>query len=403
MGVYKGLLIFGLLWLLLGGCSQRENPPLPAEAPSDLTTTIVSASSIRLSWQDNGLYEQAFHIERSVDGADYIPIADVAGDVEEYLDSGLSQGLYTYRVNATGKANTTPYSNESTRELWQIDACLEPPLEATETFSGYFFELPISGLSYRNRDHISYTDSSGNYHYTTSGLSEFYLGYTPIGSVTNSPYVRYVDLAEALGAEDHRDIIFNNLLRLLMTLDSDDDPLNGIHIPCELSSRPYREINFRLDEQAFATQPGMEELVGWKPMISAESARTYYYFSAARYYAGSYSMQGTLTVDNTLPVNIAFTMTLTPQGQLQMEGIEQPDIAAFNPATGDFSLYYVNIEMVIYYLVVLGNIDPNSLLYYYPYAFSMTGHISPEHQLAGDATLHSLNDNYSAAVTGGIQ
>jgi hypothetical protein len=85
--------------------------PLPA-APSNLTGSAVSASQINLAWADNASNETGFQIERSIDGTTFAQIANVAANVTQYSNTGLSaQTSYSYRVRAYNAAGNSQYSN----------------------------------------------------------------------------------------------------------------------------------------------------------------------------------------------------------------------------------------------------------------------------------------------------
>ncbi len=87
-------------------------PPSPPAAPSGLTATAVSSSAIELSWADNASDETSFNIERSIDGANFGPLASVGANVSTYTDSGLNADTtYWYRVNAENAAGTSAWSN----------------------------------------------------------------------------------------------------------------------------------------------------------------------------------------------------------------------------------------------------------------------------------------------------
>ena len=406
--MYRIVLVVWLMLLVATGCSsssQSPQPPLPAQAPSDLETRLHGYGAIHLSWVDNGLHETSFHIERSIDGIDYMLVDSIAGDQQEYIDSGLSADQYYYRINASNQLGYTEYSNESEQVVWNVDACLDIPLSDPGDFSGQFFEMPISGLNYATPSHASFTDN-GNFFFGTDSYSEFFIGYTPLGSVLNAPYVRYSDLAASMGAADYDDPIALNLLRLLQTIDSDADPFNGIQIPCELSTLPYREIDFTLDELGFADQPGMAELIGWKPMVSTLAASQRFSQLLNAYYAGTYSMEMIFFIDEVIPVSAQFSMTIGLDGELTMDIIEHAAASSFNAESGSFGVAYLNVEPFIAYFIltdVFGwdlGFTLEDLPQYYPYAFTVYGNIRPDHTLVGQSTLHTIGGNFYAPILG---
>lgn len=87
-------------------------PPLPT-APSALTLTVNSLSSISLRWNDNSTNEVDFHIERSNNANNgFNEIALVAAGTTSYRNDGLTPGTrYFYRVRASNATGNSAYSN----------------------------------------------------------------------------------------------------------------------------------------------------------------------------------------------------------------------------------------------------------------------------------------------------
>jgi hypothetical protein len=60
---------------------------LPPGRPTNLTTTAVSSSQIKLSWTDNSNNETGVKIERSRNGTTFVQINAVGVNVTAYTDS----------------------------------------------------------------------------------------------------------------------------------------------------------------------------------------------------------------------------------------------------------------------------------------------------------------------------
>ena len=114
----KFLLFFLLLMLLNltacgGGSGSDTNVP---NAPSNLTATATSESSIDLAWTDNATDETNFKVQRSdTSGSGFSTIATLAANITSYSDTaGLSAGTtYYYRVHASNSAGNSSNSNEA--------------------------------------------------------------------------------------------------------------------------------------------------------------------------------------------------------------------------------------------------------------------------------------------------
>ena len=77
------------------------------------TSSLVFASSITVSWQDNSTNEDGFKIERK-SGGSYAEIASVGPNTQSYTDPGLLAGTsYCYRVRSFNSIGASGFSNES--------------------------------------------------------------------------------------------------------------------------------------------------------------------------------------------------------------------------------------------------------------------------------------------------
>lgn len=103
------------------------------------------------------------------------------------------------------------------------------------TKTGQFLDSPVSGLRYVREDGSSdYTDSGGRFTYVDGEIIKFFLGeHNLVGTAAGQPTVTPLSLLEHLTGKADRTI---NLLRLLQSVDADNDPSNGIEILATVSS-----------------------------------------------------------------------------------------------------------------------------------------------------------------------
>ncbi|MED4226762.1 fibronectin type III domain-containing protein [Neobacillus cucumis] len=86
-------------------------------APTNLTASVQSGPSVRLSWTDQSLNETGFTIERSIDGVNFAVIGtrgvnSGSGTTVTYSDTTVQAGKkYYYRVNAVNGNTPSSYSN----------------------------------------------------------------------------------------------------------------------------------------------------------------------------------------------------------------------------------------------------------------------------------------------------
>ena len=82
------------------------------DAPTSLSATAASNSSIDLAWADNASDEDGFNVERSADGTNFNLIGSLGADITAYSDNGLNAStLYYYRVIAFNSAGNSASSN----------------------------------------------------------------------------------------------------------------------------------------------------------------------------------------------------------------------------------------------------------------------------------------------------
>src|SRR4051812_17094066 len=84
----------------------------PPAAPSDLTVSVASSTSVKLHWSDNSDRETGYKVERSTDGKSFSQLNYVAKDAETYTSGGLTKGKkYFYRVRAYSSGGNSTYTN----------------------------------------------------------------------------------------------------------------------------------------------------------------------------------------------------------------------------------------------------------------------------------------------------
>ncbi len=127
-------------------------PLNPPDAPSALTVTTTSETSISLSWSDNSDNEDGFKIERSPDGSTWTQIGTVGENVTTYEDTGLTcETTYYYRVRAHNADGDSAYSNTVSGST--DDCPLEPPAAPSDLTISQITESSIS---------LSWSDNSDN-------------------------------------------------------------------------------------------------------------------------------------------------------------------------------------------------------------------------------------------------
>jgi hypothetical protein len=90
--------------------------PIYIAAPTDLTATSASTTSITLSWTDNATNETGYKIERKLTTATtWTGMKTTLANVTSFTNTGLVNGrTYVYRVRAYRSTAYSGYSNEAT-------------------------------------------------------------------------------------------------------------------------------------------------------------------------------------------------------------------------------------------------------------------------------------------------
>jgi fibronectin type 3 domain-containing protein len=81
-------------------------------APSGLTATPLSATSVSLSWVDNGTTATGYDIEQSSDGVNFVPVGTASANAAAYVVGNLQPATaYAFRVRAFNVVGNSDYTN----------------------------------------------------------------------------------------------------------------------------------------------------------------------------------------------------------------------------------------------------------------------------------------------------
>lgn len=156
---------------------------------------------------------------------------------------------------------------------------------------GVFTHGVIGNIGYRTETHEGVTNAAGEYDYEPGEVVTFFIGdleFPPVmGSGMDDPeswpdsVVKsgMVTLAHIVGTTDTTDNRVINTLRLLLTLDTDGDPVNGITIS-DTAKDVATPVDFDVPPEAFVYSPAPQTMAfnadqNTVPgqMVTAEEAR----------------------------------------------------------------------------------------------------------------------------------
>lgn len=126
---------------------------------------------------------------------------------------------------------------------------------ATGQTTGILTDAAVSGVAYSTSSKMTgITDEGGVYKYNHGDMVEFKLGSLVLGKVKAAALVTPIDLAGDSGTR------LQNLLVLLQSLDSDNDPENGISIPAKASDAVSASVNLDSDPAIFPSSPVLKSI-----------------------------------------------------------------------------------------------------------------------------------------------
>lgn len=108
------------------------------------------------------------------------------------------------------------------------DEASNPPTNSVTASTGVFLDSPVAGLHYATQTFSGTTNSGGEFEYLPGETIKFSIGGIVLGSAKAEPVMTPLSLVP--GATDPTDPVVTNIVRLLLTLDDDGNPDNGIVI-----------------------------------------------------------------------------------------------------------------------------------------------------------------------------
>jgi hypothetical protein len=101
------------------------------------------------------------------------------------------------------------------------------PIQKT-TKIGVFIDSAVAGVDYVTETKFGVTNTAGEYEYLEGETVSFFIGDILLGTTVADPVVTVINIVD--GATDATDPVVKNIIRLLVTLDADGDPSNGIDV-----------------------------------------------------------------------------------------------------------------------------------------------------------------------------
>jgi hypothetical protein len=140
---------------------------------------------------------------------------------------------------------------------------------ATETVStGVFIDSAVEGLQYETATQSGTTNSLGEYDYLAGETVTFSIGGIVLGSTIAGPVVTPLSLVP--DATSAINPVVTNIVRLLLSLDSDGDPDNGITISSEVTTAA-NDLAVDFSEADLSADDGITSLLNNLPTLTLVS------------------------------------------------------------------------------------------------------------------------------------
>jgi hypothetical protein len=141
--------------------------------------------------------------------------------------------------------------------LWlALPACSD----GSSSHRGYFIDSPVEGITYETNTLSGTTDRRGTFYFSPGEQVEFFVGGLSLGFARGKDVITPLDLVPGASDENNQEVI--NIVRLLITLDTDANPENGITIVPEVHDAiPELAIIFNQSYESFALDSPVQEIV----------------------------------------------------------------------------------------------------------------------------------------------
>lgn len=129
-----------------------------------------------------------------------------------------------------------------------------------ETATGQFVDAKVAGLAYASGSVSGITNAEGHFNYEVGKPVTFSIGGITLGQADGDKVVSPIDLFAGGSASDNR---VRNVVRLLMMLDEDGNPDNGIQLSAAVQTQAenWSELDFSLDALQFESALQLQTII----------------------------------------------------------------------------------------------------------------------------------------------
>jgi hypothetical protein len=141
--------------------------------------------------------------------------------------------------------------------LWlALSACSDE----SSSHRGYFIDSPVEGITYETNTLSGTTDRRGTFYFSPGEQVEFFVGGLSLGFAHGKDVITPLDLVPGANDENNQEVV--NIVRLLITLDTDANPENGITIDREVQDAiPGMPVIFNQSYESFGLDSHVQEIL----------------------------------------------------------------------------------------------------------------------------------------------
>lgn len=165
-----------------------------------------------------------------------------------------------------------------------LSACGGSSGGGSSELQGVFLDSAVEGVRYTTNSKSGTTDANGTFTYLAGETVNFYIGDILLGSAAAKATMTPVDLVS--GATDETNPQVTNIVRFLLTLDSDSNFSNGIQIDSSvISAAASQSVDFSLSIAAFENDSSILSVLnfltqglpgGSRPITSVTDAQAHF-------------------------------------------------------------------------------------------------------------------------------
>jgi len=147
------------------------------------------------------------------------------------------------------------------------------------TMMGVFMDDLVSGLHYTTDTVSGITNEDGEFHYMEGEMVTFSVGNTMFGQAMGKSVMTPLDLVPSAENASHPTI--TNMVKFMLTIDSDSDSTNGVHIDGITRGMAYgHSLDFDMPMSDFESNPELLDFISQMPhashMVNTEEAQEHF-------------------------------------------------------------------------------------------------------------------------------